>query len=331
MNWKEWSWAEPQYFWLLLLVPVLAAIQFLWKKRSAHFKHSYLGREKPLPITWKARLVHLPFLLRLVALAAVVLVLARPQSTLRREQVSRNAIDIVISLDISSSMLAQDFKPDRIQAAKKISRQFIAKRPEDRIGLVIFAGESFTQCPVTTDHAVLLNLLDEVKTGMLQDGTAIGMGLATAVERLKESEAKSKVIILLTDGVNNSGFVDPRTAAEIARAFGVRVYTVGVGTMGQAPFPMQTPFGVQMQMVDVEIDEKLMEEIAETTNGKYFRATNNRKLEEIYDEIDRLEKTLIQVMEFSRYSEEFLPLALIALGALLLEFLLRYLIIKKIP
>ena len=234
-------------------------------------------------------------------------------------------------MDISGSMLARDLKPDRLEASKDVAMDFISKRKNDRVGLVIFAGESFTQCPLTTDHNVLLNLFKDVKSGMVEDGTAIGMGLATAVNRLKDSKAISKVIILLTDGVNNSGMVPPLTAAEIAQKFGIRVYTIGVGTEGFAPYPFQTPFGIQYQDVEVKIDEKSLQDIAILTDGKYFRATNNNSLKEIYKDIDALEKSKIEVTEFHKRSEEFLPFALWALGLLFLGFILQITYLKQIP
>ncbi|MCU0407526.1 MAG: VWA domain-containing protein, partial [Bacteroidales bacterium] len=239
-------------------------------------------------------------------------------------------IDIVLALDISGSMLARDFKPDRLEASKNVAVEFISGRPYDRIGLVVFSGESFTQCPVTTDHAVLVNLLREIQSGMIEDGTAIGNGLATAVNRIKESEAKSKVVILLTDGVNNRGEIAPATAAGIAKTFGVRVYTIGVGTQGVAPYPVQTPFGVQYQNMPVEIDEEVLIDIAESTGGKYFRATDNDKLLQVYGEIDKLEKSKIDVRQFSRKQEKFLLPALIAFALLLLEILARNILFRNL-
>jgi Ca-activated chloride channel family protein len=245
--------------------------------------------------------------------------------------VNTEGIDITIALDISTSMLAEDFKPNRLEAAKKAATEFINARINDRIGLVVFSSTSFTQCPITFDHDVLKNLFKSVKSGMIEDGTAIGMGLATAVDRLKDSKAKSKVIILLTDGINNTGIVAPLTAAEIAKTYGVRVYTIGVGTKGKAPYPMQTPFGTQYVNVDVQIDEDVLRKIASTTNGKYFRAVGNKALENIYKEIDKLEKTKIDESVFSRKTEEFLPLAIIAGALLLFEVLFRYFYLRKIP
>ncbi len=237
----------------------------------------------------------------------------------------------MVCTDISGSMRARDFRPDRLEAAKEVAAEFIASRPNDRIGLVIFAGESFTQCPLTNDHTVVQNLLSEIKSGMLEDGTAVGLGLATSVARLKDSDAKSKVVILLTDGVNNQGEVAPKTAGEIAREFGVRVYTVGVGTRGQAPMPVQTPFGEQVQMMDVEIDEEMLTEIAQMTGGKYFRATNKENLQSIYQEIDQLEKTRISVIEFREKNDEYLPFVLLAGLLFLTEIVLRYTLLRTIP
>lgn len=274
---------------------------------------------------------HIPFILRLVAVAAIILAIARPRSSESFDKVDTEGIDIVLTLDVSTSMLARDFNPDRIGAAKDIAIEFIASRPSDRIGIVVFAGESFTQSPLTTDRATLINLMKEVETGLIDDGTAIGNGLATAVARLKDSDAKSKVVILLTDGVNNSGEVSPLMAAEIAKTYGVRVYTIGVGALGEAPYPVMTPWGVQLQNVQVEIDENLLKQIADGTGGKYFRATDNTKLMEIYSEINDMEKTLTSVDSFPVYSELFMRYALAALAALLLELIFRFFIIRRLP
>jgi len=236
----------------------------------------------------------------------------------------------VLTQDISGSMLARDFKPDRLDAAKNIATEFISGRPYDRIGLVVFSGESFTQCPITTDHAVLINLLREIQSGMIEDGTAIGMGLATAVNRIKDSKAKSKVIILLTDGVNNRGEIAPATAADIAKTFGIRVYTIGVGTQGTAPYPVQTPYGIQYQDMPVEIDEGILQEIAQKTGGKYFRATDNDKLTQVYKEIDKLEKSKIDIKQFSRKEEKYLVPAIIAFCLLLFEIAARNTIFKNL-
>lgn len=270
-----------------------------------------------------------PFLhaLRIPALLFLIVALARPQSAFDRDKVKTEGIDIELAIDVSTSMLARDFKPNRLEAAKKVAGDFITSRPNDRIGLVVFAGESFTQCPLTSDHPVVMNLLQQVKQGLLLDGTAIGMGIATATIGLKESDAKSKVVILLTDGVNNSGFVDPLTASEAAKQFNVRIYTIGVGNQGKAYAPAyRDPYSgdIIYDNVDVKIDEDLLKKVAENTGGKYFRASNNKKLEEIFKEIDQLEKTKIEVMHYSRRSEEFLPFLLIGLGFLLMEAFLRY-------
>ena len=266
---------------------------------------------------------HMPFILRCIAVAAIIVAIARPRSSSTFEKIDSEGIDIVLAMDISTSMLARDFKPDRIGAAKDIAIQFIAERPSDRIGVVVFAGESFTQSPLTTDRPTLINLMKEVECGIIEDGTAIGNGLANAVARLKDSPAKSRVIILLTDGVNNRGEIAPQMAIEIAKTYGIRVYTIGVGAMGEAPYPMMTPYGVKEMMVKVEIDEELLKEIASETGGEYFRATDNTKLLEIYRQINEMEKSRTTVDSFPLYKEEFNRFALVALAALLLELVLR--------
>jgi Ca-activated chloride channel family protein len=280
--------------------------------------------------TFRHILRHILFAFRMIAIALLIIVLARPQKIDKYQDVTTEGIDIVLTQDISGSMLSRDFKPDRLEAAKNIATEFISGRPYDRIGLVVFSGVSFTQCPLTTDHAVLINLLREIQSGMIEDGTAIGMGLATAVNRIKDSQAKSKVIILLTDGVNNRGEIAPETAAEIAKTFGIRVYTIGVGTHGMAPYPVQTPFGIQYQDIPVEIDEAILQKIAETTGGKYFRATDNDSLEKIYKEIDKLEKSKIDVKQFSRKEEKYLLPALFAFCLLMLEITARNTIFKNL-
>ena len=319
-------------FWLLA-VPVLLGVGYVFyqSKWNATVRLSSLRPLEGAPTSWRYYFRHLPILLRLLAIGLIIVALARPQSSESWSDKEVEGIDIVICSDISGSMRARDFKPDRLRAAKEVAAEFIASRPNDRIGLVIFAGESFTQSPLTTDHKVVANLLSEIKNGMLEDGTAIGLGLATSVTRLKDSDAKSKVAILLTDGVNNSGEVSPQTAGEIAREFGIRVYTIGVGTRGQAPMPVQTPFGEQTQMMDVEIDEEVLTEIAQMTGGKYFRATNKQALADIYKEIDELEKTRISVIEFSEKNDEYLRFAMLAGLLFLLEVLLRYTIIRTVP
>ena len=274
---------------------------------------------------------HILFALEVLAVVFLVFALSRPQSSNNWQTYTSEGIDIVLALDISSSMLARDFTPDRLEAAKEVATKFILERPQDKIGLVIFAGESFTQCPLTTDQAVLVNLLREVKSGVIEDGTAIGLGLANAVNRLKDSPAKSKVVILLTDGVNNRGAIAPATAAELAKTYGIRVYTIGVGTYGEAPYPVQTPFGTQLQKVPVEIDEDGLQQIAALTGGKYFRATDNNKLKQIYQEIDQLEKSKIEVKHFSKKNEQYFIFGLVGMCLLVLQVLLRYTLLRKIP
>ena len=322
---REWLYG------LLVLIPMTA--WYVWRqlRRQTGLRYSGLQPFAGVPVPVRAWLRHLLFVLRLFAVALLFIVMARPQSVNRWQKVSTEGIDIIIDLDISSSMLAQDFKPDRLEAAKDVSIRFISGRPDDRIGLVVFSGESFTQCPLTTDHAVLINLFKEVKSGMIEDGTAIGDGLATAVNRLKDSKAKSKVVILLTDGMNNAGEIAPLTAAEIAKTFGIRVYTIGVGTRGTAPYPVQTPYGIRYQQMRVQIDEEVLQKIAAMTGGKYFRATNNRKLEEIYQAIDKLEKSKIDVKQFSKRQEEYLRFALLAALLLLLEWILGSTVLRKLP
>lgn len=317
-----------------ILVPLIA----LYVYREFRNRTPYMVVSDITPYRtggWQSRVKvlcrHIPFILRLVAVAAIILAIARPRSSESFDKVDTEGIDIVLTLDVSTSMLARDFNPDRIGAAKDIAIEFIASRPSDRIGIVVFAGESFTQSPLTTDRATLINLMKEVETGLIDDGTAIGNGLATAVARLKDSDAKSKVVILLTDGVNNSGEVSPLMAAEIAKTYGVRVYTIGVGALGEAPYPVMTPWGVQLQNVQVEIDENLLKQIADGTGGKYFRATDNTKLMEIYSEINDMEKTLTSVDSFPVYSELFMRYALAALAALLLELIFRFFIIRRLP
>ena len=323
--------ANPKLLWFLLIVPAAIVWYVLrHRKQEASVRFSDLSGFAKLPKTWKAYLRHLLFALKVAALALLIVALARPQSSSTNKKSNIEGIDIVMAMDVSGSMLARDLKPDRLTAAKEVASEFVEGRPGDRMGLVIFSGESFTQVPLTTDHGVMLNMLAEMKNGLIDDGTAIGDGLATAISRLKDSDAISKVIILLTDGINNSGSVDPYTAAEMAKLFGIRVYTIGVGSYGTAPYPVQTPFGTQIQQMKVEIDEKLLQNIANSTDGKYFRATSTQKLDEVYQEIDKLERSKIEVTEFSRLHEEFYPLVAWALALLLLEFLLRKTIFRTI-
>lgn len=325
--------ANPEAFWLLLVIPLMAWWYIRTHRRQkAAMKVSSLEGLRRIPLSWKARFRFVMPVLRLLAVALVIAALARPQSSSMTENINSEGIDIVLCLDVSGSMLAEDFRPNRIEAAKKVALDFIGHRPSDRLGLVIFAGESFTQCPITTDHAVLENQLSKVNSGMLEDGTAIGMGLATSVDRLRDSKAKSKVIILLTDGVNNTGLIDPSTALEIAKLYKVRVYTIGVGTRGTAPYPVPLPGGgIQMQNMPVQIDEALLQRIAKETGGEYFRATDNRSLNQIYTQIDKLEKTKLEITAFKRYQELFFPLALAALALFLLEILGRYTIFRSLP
>lgn len=318
------TFADPLFLYLLLLVPVFIAYYVLKQhKASASLRvPGLLPFEKTGP-TFRNYMRHILFAMRMIAVTLLIVIIARPQSTDRFQDISTEGIDIMLALDISGSMLARDFKPDRLEASKDVATEFISGRPYDRIGLVVFSGESFTQCPLTTDHAVLINLMREVQSGMIEDGTAIGMGLANAVNRIKDSEAKSKVIILLTDGVNNRGEIAPATAAGIAKTFGIRVYTIGVGSQGMAPYPVQTPFGTQFQDMPVEIDEPILKEIAQTTGGRYFRATDNRKLVQVYNEIDQLEKSKIDVRQFTRKEEKYLIPAVIACFLIILELFAR--------
>lgn len=324
--------AYPWVFYLLLLLP-LSALWYFWrgKNNQSSFKYSSLKILSGYRKSMREKFRHTPFILRLIALALMIVALARPQSFSSGENVYTEGIDIALLLDISGSMLAEDFKPNRIGAAKNVIDEFIEGRTSDKIGLVIFSYESFTQCPLTIDYRVLRGLLKDVKSGMIQDGTAIGTAIANGVNRLKDSKSKSKVIILLTDGVNNSGEVDPVTAAQIAKTFGIRIYTIGVGTIGQAPYPFQTPFGIRYQMMPVEIDEAVLTKIARITNGKYFRAVNNRKLESIYREIDKLEKTKVEVSSYRNARELFYPWLFAGLVLLFAEIVLSRTVFRKLP
>ena len=326
------SFAYPGFFYLLLLlIPFIVWYIFKYNKVNATIQISSLNGFRKTGRSLKLYFYPLLFVLRILVITFLIIVLARPQSSNSWQDVTTEGIDIIMALDISTSMQSQDFKPNRLEAAKDYAAEFITSRPNDRIGIVVFSGESFTQCPLTVDHAVLINMLKDVKITLVDDGTGIGMGLSTAINRLKDSHSKSKVIILLTDGVNNTGSISPLTAAEIAKTFGHRVYTIGVGTYGMAPYPVQTPFGIQYQNVPVEIDEGVLKEIANMTGGQYFRATGNTKLQQIYKEIDKLEKSKIDVKEYSKKKEEFLKYALIACALLLLEILLRNTIFRTIP
>ena len=323
----------PKLLWLLL-IPAAAVCIYLFRELAGRHPHLRVSSLKPWMASGKtpaSELRHFPFIFRMIALVMIIIAIARPRSSEQMEKVDTEGIDIVMAMDVSTSMLARDFTPDRISAAKDIAIEFISQRPSDRMGIVVFAGESFTQCPLTTDRATLINLMKDISTDLLEDGTAIGDGLATAVARMKDSDAKSRVIILLTDGVNNRGAIAPQTAAEIAKTYGIRVYTIGVGANGTAPYPVMTPWGVDIQNVKVEIDENLLSDIAATTGGKYFRATDNTKLAEIYSEINKMEKSRTTIDSFPVYKELFGAFALVALVALLLEFLLRSLLLKKLP
>ncbi len=326
------TFAHPYYLLLLLLIiPIVVYYVLRQHTLTAEIRFSSLLPFENAKKSYKHYLRHLPFVLHMLALAALIVALARPQKSDSWSNKTTEGIDIVMSLDISSSMLAEDLRPNRLDAAKQVATQFISQRPNDNIGLVVFAGESFTQCPLTINHGELINLLKGVKCGMIEDGTAIGSGLATAVNRIKDSKAKSKVIILLTDGSNNRGQVAPITAGEIAKTFGIRVYTIGVGTRGKAPYPFQTPYGIQYQDIDVDIDEPTLEQIANITGGAYFRATDNAALQAIYQEIDQLEKTKIHVNEFSKKEEMYHWFVLAMLVCLLGEMLLRQTVFKSIP
>lgn len=328
---KDITFAQPLFLWFLLLLPLMVAFYVLRQSRTS----SSLQLPGLLPFvntgkTFRNYLRHILFSLRVVAIGLLIIVLARPQKTDKFQNVTTEGIDIILAMDISGSMLARDFKPDRLEASKNVATEFISGRPYDRIGLVVFSGESFTQCPLTTDHAVLINLMRELQSGMIEDGTAIGNGLALAINRIKDSDAISKVIILLTDGVNNRGEIAPSTAADIAKTYGIRVYTVGVGSIGTAPYPVQTPFGIQYQDIPVEIDEGILQDIAQKTGGQYFRATDNNKLVQVYNEIDQLEKSKIDVHQFIRKEEKYLIPALFSLILIALEILIRNTIYKNI-
>ena len=324
------SFASPAFLYLLLIVPLIIVFYIFRQQRTtASVTLSTTSQLSAAKASFRPWLRHILFVFRVICIALLIIIIARPRSTDRWQDVSSEGIDIMLSLDISGSMLARDFNPDRLEAAKNVATEFISGRPADRIGLVIFSGESFTQCPLTTDHAILINLMREIKSGMIEDGTAIGLGLATAINRIKDSEAKSKVIILLTDGVNNRGEIAPLTAAEIAKTLDLRVYTIGVGSRGMAPYPVQTPAGTRFQNMPVEIDEEVLQKIAGMTGGRYFRATNNESLVQIYAEIDTLEKSKIEVQELSRKNEEYMPLAFGIFILLLLELIMAKTVLRK--
>ncbi len=322
---------SPAYLFLLLfLVPVIG--WYVWRRRdqqaSLHVSDTTVLARQPRSL--RVWLIHVPFALRVLTITLLSIALARPQLSNRWQSQSTEGIDIMMALDVSGTMLAEDLKPNRLEAAKEVATDFVINRPNDNIGLVVFAGESFTQCPLTTDHAVLVNLFQSVKFGLIDDGTAIGLGLANSVNRMKDSPTKSKVIILLTDGSNNRGDITPQTAAEIAKTYGIRVYAVGVGSYGQARVPVQTPYGTQYMMMDSEFDEGTLKNIAQTTGGEYFRATDNKSLKRIYEQIDQLEKSKIRVREYSKRSENFMPFLYAALICLLLDILIRHFALRTI-
>ena len=320
----EITFAYQPFLYFLLVIPLLVAY-YIWQRKKLYsdMQYSHSGFFKNVNKSFRIQLVHLPFVLRMLVLTLLIIALARPQSTSRTQDVTIEGIDIVIALDISGSMLAEDFKPNRMEAAKQTALDFIDMRPGDRIGVTIFSGQSFTLVPLTTDHLLLKDMLSTVHTGMVEDGTAIGDGLATAINRLRESDAISKVIILLTDGINNTGVIDPLTAAEIAQLYNIRVYTVGVGSSGPVPYPFQTPFGVQYRDVEIPVDEALLQEMADMTGGLYFWAEDINTLNQIYREIDQLERSKIDVIEFARKSDEYLPLIFLAMFLIMIEFILR--------
>lgn len=326
------TFANPGYlFLLLLLIPVVG--WYIWKLRNARASVQLSSTDslRRQPKSLRVWLIHVPFALRVMVITLLSLALARPQLSNRWQSESTEGIDIMMALDISGTMLGEDLKPNRLEAAKTVATDFVLSRPNDQIGLVVFAGESFTQCPLTTDHAVLVNLFQSVKFGMIEDGTAIGLGLANAVNRMKDSETKSKVIILLTDGSNNRGDIDPMTAAEIAKTFNIRVYAIGVGSYSkEVRVPIHTPYGVQYGTMSSEFDESTLRNIAQMTGGEYFRATDNNSLKAIYQQIDQLEKTKIRVREYSKRTEHFAPFLLAALLCLLTELLLRFFVLRTV-
>lgn len=324
--------AYPKLLWLLLILPPLGYWLFARDKKTRPYLHySDSSYRNVLKKTWRQRLYPALHVLRLLAVALLVVALARPQSTSKQSSKNIEGVDIVMAMDISGSMLAEDFSPNRLEASKQLAREFVRGRESDRIAVVAFSGEAYTQCPLTIDHGILENRIRHLKSGVITDGTALGDGLAVSINRIRQSDAKSKVIILLTDGVNNAGSIDPLTASEIAKTYGIRVYTIGVGTRGLAPYPYKTPFGIQYQNVQVEIDENLLKQIADETGGTYFRATNKNRLKAVFEEIDKLEKTKIEVLSYEQRAEEFKPFLWAALVLLLLELLLRLSVFKTLP
>ncbi len=326
------TFAYKPFLYILSVIPLLVA-WYIWKEkdRTADIRYVHAEYAKGVKKSLRLRLLHLPFVLRMIVLCLLIVALARPQSSSRTHDVTVEGIDMMIALDISGSMIAEDFKPNRMEAAKNAAIEFIDMRPGDRIGMTVFSGESFTLCPLTTDHGLLKELTRGLTTGMVEDGTAIGDGLATAINRLRESQAISKVIILLTDGINNTGVIDPLTAAEMAALYDIRVYTIGVGSDGPVPYPFQTPFGVQYRNVEIPVDEELLQEMADITGGQYFWAQTQGALESIYREIDQMERTKIDVTEYTRMHDEFLILVLLALALLGLEGILKNTWLRTIP
>jgi Ca-activated chloride channel homolog len=328
---KNITFGQPYFFILFALIPGLIAWKILKGKKQTAAMPVSTTKGLSKTRSWKNTFQNFPFILRLLALACIITALAHPQIKFDEQQSEGEGVDIVLCIDVSGSMTAQDFVPNRMEAAKKVAEDFVNSRPDDRIGIVIFSGESFTQCPLTTDHYVLISQIEQIRNGLLEDGTAIGSGLATSVDRLRNSKAKSKVVILLTDGINNGGLIDPATAKEIAKTFKVKVYTIGVGTDGYAPTPVSTPMGIIMQNEKVAIDEKLLKNIADETGGKYFRATDNKSLQNIYSEIDQMEKSKVEITTFHRFTEKFYPFIFAAMALLLLEIILRFTLFKKFP
>ena len=321
----------PKLLWLLV-VPALLVLHYIYLELAQRHPHLRVSTSIPWLVkktTLASSVRHIPFILRILALSLIIVAIARPRSSEVIEKIDAEGIDIVLAMDVSTSMLARDFTPDRISASKDIAIEFIAQRPSDRMGIVVFAGESYTQCPLTTDRSALINMMKEVETGLIDDGTAIGNGLATAIARMKDSDAKSRVVILLTDGVNNSGEVSPQMAVEIAKTYGIRVYTIGVGREGMAPYPVMTPWGVEVRNLEVEIDEDLLKQIADETGGRYFRANDNTKLAEIYNEINQMEKARTTIDSFPVYKELFGTYALLALLLILAELILNWFVIRR--
>jgi len=327
---KNISFGQPWFFLLLAVVPVMITWYAFKNNRQQGAIIISDASAKGLS-SWKTGARHLPFVLRLLALILIIGAIARPQTMYEEQNAEGEGVDIVLCIDVSGSMTAQDLTPNRLEAAKNVAIDFVNKRLTDRIAIVIFSGESFTQCPLTTDHGVLISAIENIRNGLLEDGTAIGSGLGTSVDRLRTSKSKSKVVILLTDGENNGGLIDPQTAKEIAKAFQIKVYTIGVGTDGFAPQPVNTPMGVVMQNGKVSIDEKLLKEIASETGGKYFRAKNNEGLTGIYDEINSLERSKVEISTRTRFTEKFFPFVMAALALLLLEMLLKFTMFRKFP